>query len=550
MRDLLTKGWPGEAIANPVDGASLHLDVPNSYAWSRANLAEAMPGVSTPLSWEFTAPSSTTTARYMFALMGVVSARELDEPLASAADAATTMFFGRATLNVDVMRRYVARVPGADPDQFEQQVLGRSRGSSTEPKERWRLPVVLARLPRNALRFGRQTRRNAESSASWWSEEILRLPKADLADAVRTFNDAAHRHVDLVAVHSFGIILGQTFFSALGGLCEKHGVPEIALDLSGSGEGTVETDIVDDIARLAAEKLELEQFIRVHGFRGPDEGELSAHSWREDAGPIERLVELYTRGSVTRGSGATDRHAAALEALVVAVPAWKRPIALRLVVIVNRFMKLREVGKASFVRARDVGRAAARRIGELHVAAGRLDDADDVFFLTRAELAADRPLQEVVAERRRVRAEFEAVDVPDDFTGVPVAVRREARSDGAEVGEVITGVPASAGSFEGIARVLTSPDDYDGLGDDEVLVCELTDPAWAPLLQLAGAVVIDIGGALSHGAIVARELGIPAVIGTTNGSHRITSGTRIRVDGTAGQVHIIEASKELSHGHR
>jgi phosphohistidine swiveling domain-containing protein len=543
VRDLLRKGWPGEPIANPVDGTTLHLDVPNGHAWSRANLAEAMPGVSTPLSWEFTAPSSTTTARFMFALMGVVSARELNEPLASAADAATTVYYGRAALNVDVMRRYVARVPGADPDQFEQQLLGRSRGSSTEPRQRWRLPVVLVRLPWNVARFKDQTDKNAAQTAAWWTEQIDQLATADLDRAVAIFEDAVQRHVDLVGVHSFGIIVGQGFYSALTTLCAHHGVADIALDLSGSGEGTVETEIVDDIARLASGSMALERFLAVHGFRGPDEGELSARSWREDAGPILRLVDLYAKGKTSRGPAAVRRHEQARSALLEALPWWKRPIGARLVTTVNRYMKLREVGKASFVRARDVGRAAARRIGDLHTAAGRLDDPDDVFLLTRAELGQDRPLHSIVAQRRARRAELEAIDLPDDFTGIPRPVEPTARAPHAAAGDVITGVPASGGSFEGTARVLASPDDLDGLADDDVLVCELTDPAWAPLLQLAGAVVIDIGGALSHGAIVARELGIPAVIGTTDGTRRIPDGARVRVDGTAGEVVILEAAR-------
>lgn len=540
MKDLLRRGWPGELVANPLDPATLHCDVPNTFAWSRANLAEAMPGVLTPLSWEFVAPSTVTVARSMFAMLGVVSPRELTAPLANAAEAASTLFYGRAALNVDVMRRYVARVPGADPDAFEQEVLGRSRGASPEAKQRWRLPMVAGKLPLNLARLRSQTERNRVETEAWWKAQIASLPKASLADAVSTWDDAVRRHVDLVAVHSFGIIIGQSHYSSLAALCASRGLGGLELDLSGSGEGTVETVIVDDVARLAAGDFDLDEFLAVHGFRGPDEGELASPSWREDPTPIVQLVELYRRGDVQRVGVARVRHDAARAQLLYVVPVWWRPLARWLVATVNRYMKLREVGKATFVRARDVGRAAARRIGVLLVERGVLLDADDVFFLTRAELdgAAGAVLRERVAVRRALRARYEAIDIADHFTGVPQPIE-QVRATCATAGDVLRGVPAGGGTFEGIARVLRSPDDYDGLADVEVLVCELTDPAWAPLLQLAGAVVIDIGGALSHGAIVARELGIPAVIGTVDGTDRIPSGARVRVDGTAGTVELL-----------
>jgi pyruvate,water dikinase len=97
----------------------------------------------------------------------------------------------------------------------------------------------------------------------------------------------------------------------------------------------------------------------------------------------------------------------------------------------------------------------------------------------------------------------------------------------------------SAGVAEGVARVLVDPSDPDALRPGEVLVCHTTDPSWSCYFFVAGAVVTDIGGPLSHGAIVARELGIPCVVNTELGSRVIRSGDRIRVDGRAGTVEIL-----------
>jgi phosphohistidine swiveling domain-containing protein len=202
-------------------------------------------------------------------------------------------------------------------------------------------------------------------------------------------------------------------------------------------------------------------------------------------------------------------------------------------------MQLREIGKASFVRSKDVARAAARRMGALLHADGSIDEIDDVFMLTREELGSPSayPLRDTVGLRRRTRVGYESMELPDHFEGVPGLLERS--GSGPEIGAVggvITGIAASPGVAEGTARLVLDPSQFDTFEPDDVLVCELTDPAWAPLMQLSAAVVIDIGGPLSHGAIVARELGIPAVIGTGDGTRRIPDGAKVRVDGSAGQV--------------
>jgi phosphoenolpyruvate synthase/pyruvate phosphate dikinase len=103
----------------------------------------------------------------------------------------------------------------------------------------------------------------------------------------------------------------------------------------------------------------------------------------------------------------------------------------------------------------------------------------------------------------------------------------------------LVGIAVSPEQVEGRARVMVELDSVD-LEDDEILVCNTTDPSWAPLFVLAGAVVIDIGGTMSYGAIVAREMGIPCVINTRVGTAVIKTGDRILVDGTTGTVQLID----------
>jgi pyruvate,water dikinase len=102
------------------------------------------------------------------------------------------------------------------------------------------------------------------------------------------------------------------------------------------------------------------------------------------------------------------------------------------------------------------------------------------------------------------------------------------------------GVAASAGVVEGVARVLHDVNEIGEIREDEILVCPVTAPSWAPVFGKIKAAVSDIGGAMSHAAIVAREYGMPAVVGTGDATKRIRTGDRIRVDGDRGTVRVLE----------
>jgi pyruvate,water dikinase len=109
-----------------------------------------------------------------------------------------------------------------------------------------------------------------------------------------------------------------------------------------------------------------------------------------------------------------------------------------------------------------------------------------------------------------------------------------------QTGAVIKGMGASGGQVTAPARVLGGPSEFGQMGSGEVLVASITTPAWTSLFAMASGVVTDIGGPLSHSSIVAREYGIPAVLGTAVATRRIHSGERIRVDGDAGTVTLLE----------
>lgn len=202
---------------------------------------------------------------------------------------------------------------------------------------------------------------------------------------------------------------------------------------------------------------------------------------------------------------------------------------------------MRGLVKRSYLQALDVARASARRIGELLVNSQRLDTVDDVFFLSIEELT-DPPagdLRVIVDARRAYWQRHTRVEVPTDWQGTPFVVATE---DASEDGGAVNGVGVSGGVVEGRARVLLTPD-FTQVRPGEILVAPTTDPSWSTAMFVSAGLVVDIGGALSHAAVVARELGVPCVVNTRVGTRRIRTGDLLRVDGGTGKVELLNTAE-------
>jgi phosphohistidine swiveling domain-containing protein len=212
-----------------------------------------------------------------------------------------------------------------------------------------------------------------------------------------------------------------------------------------------------------------------------------------------------------------------------------------------------QTGKAAYLMALDGARAAARAFGAEQVATGVFRDVDDAFFLTieecqQVDAGTLTDVEEIVTQRRKTREVYRMMELPIAFYGMPEPIaadagsgrQQEAQADRA-AGRVVefSGAASGGGVVEGRARVVTDPNADVELEDGDVLVCRFTDPSWAPLMSLAEALVIDMGGSASHGAVVARELGIPYVIGTEIGTAALRDGDRIIVDGERNVVRVL-----------
>jgi phosphohistidine swiveling domain-containing protein len=216
----------------------------------------------------------------------------------------------------------------------------------------------------------------------------------------------------------------------------------------------------------------------------------------------------------------------------------------------QQYAPLREDSLADIGLGYPLLRRMLRELGRRLVQAGMIEQADDVYWLneseaTRAAAALDRgetphSAMEIIRQRQAVwRAEQRVTPPPalPERTGwTKVMDQAGPARAGQETGDTIQGVGASPGRVTAQARVLHGPEDFGQMRPGEALVAAITTPAWTPLFAMASAVVTDIGGPLSHGSIVAREYGIPAVLGTGVATRRIRSGQSIAVDGSAGVV--------------
>jgi len=316
-----------------------------------------------------------------------------------------------------------------------------------------------------------------------------------------------------------------------------------------SGQGShEETAVVGDLWAMSRGRLDLGAFLDRHGYHGPGEGEISGRVWREDPAPVEALLAGYrTVGDDADPARAETARAEerrrAEAALLAALPAVRRGPARLVLRLARIYLPLRGVGKVAFLQSLDVGRAAARRLGTLLAADGRLADPEDVFFLTADELLGPLPTDAagLVAERRVRHQQYGTLRIPGMFQGDPEA---EVVGDGdAAAAGTLTGTGASPGTVEGRVVVVTDPAAAD-VEPGDILVAHATDPSWASIMFLCKALVVDIGGLLSHAAVVARELGIPCVMGTQQGTRVLRTGDLCRVDGSAGTVEVLERAGE------
>jgi len=513
--------------------------------WSRGNVGEAMPGVQTPLSWTMWRDGAERALRESAYSVGAIAGPERHVPSAPEARF-LRIFHGRVALQAEFLTMLGDRMPGTTGQETAASLFGTVPETIDYGPTRRRYPFVALRFPATFLTTPRRVRRLAAEVDTWYLPALERLEDAGLDAAISGLQDAKARFDRVLTLQSISVVaVIQPLFAALGDLVARAGVGDTA---TLSGSGGAEMAVVRDIWRAGQGEIELSDVIRAHGFHGPLEGELSSRVWREDARPLERLLATYAKRPSPLASMADEPARAAMRRDVLgALPRARRGPARVVLALAGRRILIRGVLKRSFLQCLDVARASARRAGAELATRGVLDDADDVFYLTLEELTSHAYVveaRELVAERKRDRAEYLSYDLPGFWRGSPQPIPlQQTTTDGAPV----VGEGVSPGIAEGLVRVVTDPSTEE-VDENEILVATTTDPSWASLMFVSAALVVDIGGPLSHAAVVARELGIPCVVATGNGTATLRTGDRVRVDGSTGEVVVLERTDFKASG--
>jgi phosphohistidine swiveling domain-containing protein len=197
-------------------------------------------------------------------------------------------------------------------------------------------------------------------------------------------------------------------------------------------------------------------------------------------------------------------------------------------------------------------RHVALEIGRRATRDGRLAAPDDVFFVSWDELPAvlgdpQRDWRAVVAERRRERARYETVKAPDLLRGdEPVEEAQQHRSD-LDARDILVGFGVSPGTVTGIVKVVRSEADLRALSG-EILVLPAIEPSLASIFPVVGGLIAEMGGVLSHAAILAREYGLPAVVNVKEVTRRLHDGDRIELDGASGRIRVLGRLAVASNG--
>lgn len=525
------------------------LDTPDTQSdvtWTTGNVAEAFPGVFTTLGMTFGFAPMELAFRKMFYDLGVYPASEVKIPN-DVEDCFWAVFSGWAAGNIDKFADIANVMPGTSASAVEQQLFGYVRPGTVNANTIRRYPQIIGKAPRWIASTPRKHDAMFADLRRWRIAQLPKIGGLDEPGCLALLEDARRRFGDMMSIHMGVAMISSSIAEKVTAAAVAVGLADLEASLL-SGVGSDENEVAAHLWDLAHGAITLDEFTNKHGYHGPNEGQLSGVTWRENPAPVLARLDDYRtisadspRAPRLRSAAQTETRRRAVAQLLSATPRHKRAAVAGTVKLAARFLALREQGKAGYLITFDVARAAARQLGGHLVARGVIDDGEDVFHLAYDALAAGMTgdQRSVVADRAAQYRDRQLLRLPKSWSGRPeISKAGEGAGEVLASGGVITGVAASGGVVEGRARVVRDPGETE-LDDGDILVCETTDPSWVSLFMVAGGVVTDFGGLLSHGPIVARELGIPCVCGTETGSYRITDGMQLRVDGDRGTVELI-----------
>jgi len=549
-RPITTAGaYEREEVRREEIAALRTLAAPGGTVWAKYNLAEVLPSP-TPLTWGYV--KRFMSGRGGFGLMY----RDLGfepEPIVDQLGF-IDLVCGRPYVNLSREARLNFPPYGyhfADLKAAPEKALYPQPG--VDPTRAtggfWlKFPLILYRIWKAQARIKKESQGHAErlrreifpqfaaAARAATQENLTGISSLELVARIETWRQ---KTLDDFARQSLrpsvfaGLAIGNLERGLTPALGAERAASEVRTALTGARPDP-DADLAGGLLALSRGTLSREDFLTKFGHRGSHEMELGHARWAEEPGNLPQAgASQGTAGHAASHDLATDDPKARWERLATDAalsPADRAKLEPDFHQA-HEYLGLRESSKHYLM----LGYGVMRR---LLVELDRRSNLNGgIFYLEPDELprlAAGEKFDAVIAARKTRRTLALSLDCPtvlfsDDLEAL-------GRPQVIEGGTELKGTPVSAGIVEGPAFVLEEPASADGAPEGFVLVCPSTDPAWVPLFLLARGLVMETGGVLSHGAIVAREFGLPAVAGISQVHRRIKTGDRVRIDGNTGVV--------------
>jgi pyruvate,water dikinase len=536
----------------------------SGHLFTKRNVGEMMPGAVTPLTLSTSAKAIDYGMRYMLYKAGVYSSPYEEKPLRLISSISGHLFFDMnllynmytkvgianpQSMNLSIMGEYHDYPPitakfsnpivrGINSVKFLRYVMSGRRAmkrfdtmltkvhfaETTSYQELYRsIDHNLAYLDESLIYHYA----SSSSSGSATSTLYMMLDKY-FPDKKRYQSFLSHLLTNIPNIESADIL---SCLQEMAALIKKRD-PK-AVDFS-AGE------LLEFIKNDAEANAKYQDFLARHGHRCIKEAEMRNKPWREDELPLMNYLQSIIN-SPMKLVQSEEKIDLRKEFAFIRNPLLKRAS----IIFAKRARQAvvdREYTKSQLIQIIDLFKQQYARLAEMMMTANVLTDTDLIYFLMHTEIGklidGDTTLLAVAERRRKAYAIQENLSFDDIYIGKPTAdVFDVGQNDG-----VMKGVPVSNGECEGIVRVVYSIDDANKLQKGEIMVARFTDIGWTPYYSIVNGMITEIGSSLSHGAVVAREYGLPAIVNMKGATKLLKNGDRIRMDAGKGTVVLSEAS--------
>ncbi|MFZ5595172.1 MAG: PEP/pyruvate-binding domain-containing protein [Pseudomonadota bacterium] len=548
--------------------------------WTRGNTCEVLPDPLSPIDW--------FSSRRLVNLLLEQGPKLIRYPLLPGAQRAG-LFNGRLYLNLSLMQWEFYEIFGAKPHAINA-MMGGHQPEIRVPKPTWRERLRWLKNLLHYLILSHRFRRSAEdeleqirATARAWRQRPLPEDDTALLQHIREQSRLIRSAKEIFFLQSSsGASLSQLTEIVDKRLPGEGHALTAALLAGGSPSVTAKQNYaLVELARMAASddlirnwlatpqrnndwqqqlpsehpfRHALAEFLEQYGHRAVYESYLRNPRWREAPGYIFDTIHGLMETDLE--SLQHLRRRATLEAqqrIKQQVPRWLQPLIRKMAESAVREVNHREAARSALIALLEPLRNTLLAIGRLWHRRGALASADDIFNLTAPEiydaLNGEIPVQGLasrVADRRKQLQEWQHMSASEVILEHPGGheQRHQTQPDATATSDLFTGVAVGTGIGRGIARILRHPSEGVRLNRGDILVAASTDPGWTPLFLKAGGLVVETGGTLSHAAIVARELGVPAVVNLPGILQQIEEGELLEVDGRLGVVRRLKSGEE------